>query len=180
MVAYSDVSSRGGRPVSRRLDVSPASAAPPPPAGDKAAPPRPPAPGPLTITLTNDTLSFNIVLAQQEMYLLRNLMGLSIPHLTGWQYQLSPASFDPAHNLASGGTGAGASAREFGGGTRRRMWLHSLLSNQRTCLSSNSSSSSSSSNNSSSLATLNEGGRLISSSSSSTSLEDLLPRTGGE
>ena len=53
-------------------------------------------------------------LQQQELYLLRNLLGLSIPYLTGWQYQLLPSSFDPALNLTS--RRAGGSEDEQGGG----------------------------------------------------------------
>jgi len=118
VVAYSDVSVRGGRPVSRRLDVTPAApVASASPIGDKTpqAAARPPAPAPILLTLTNDTLSFNVTLAQQEMYLLRNLLGLSIPHLTGWQYQLMPSSFDPAFNLAAPSKGDGGDAALFEG-----------------------------------------------------------------
>ena len=102
------MSGRGGRPVSRRLDVA-AAASPSPAGGEKPSSTvaRPPPTSPISIAVTNDTLSFSVGLAQQEMYLLRNLLGLSIPHLTGWQYQLMPSSFDPSINLASPGRGEG-------------------------------------------------------------------------
>ncbi len=109
-VSYSDAVARGGRLVNRRLDIAPAPATPAAArAGGvaAAAPSKAPstAPGLVTLSITNDSLCVSVSLAQQEMYLLRNLLGLSIPHLTGWQYQMVPGSFDPEVNLA---TGAGA------------------------------------------------------------------------
>jgi hypothetical protein len=101
--------------VERRLDIAPA----PAPAGAAAgagaaaAAPRAPAPTPIALTITNDATSFTITLQQQELYLLRNLLGLSIPYLTGWQYQLLPSSFDPAVNMAS--AAAAQRAGEEGG-----------------------------------------------------------------
>ena len=53
------------------------------------------------LTVSNDASTATVTLAQQEVYLLRNLLGLSIPTLTGWQYQLTPSTFDPAVNLAA-------------------------------------------------------------------------------
>lgn len=55
----------------------------------------------ITLSVANDSSSSSVTLAQQEMYLLRNLLGVSIPTLTGWQYQLSPSTFDPTVNLAA-------------------------------------------------------------------------------
>jgi hypothetical protein len=117
-VSYSDASARGGRMVNRRLDIAPAAApaapvlragAPPPPKAPAGA-----APGLVTLSIANDSIAVTVSLAQQEMYLLRNLLGLSIPHLTGWQYQMAPASFDPEVNLLTEQAGRGGG--EDGGG----------------------------------------------------------------
>jgi len=104
-IAYSDPGFRGGKPISRRLDVIP------PAAGAGAAPRATAAAGSgggggavapvITVSVTNDNNTCSITLSQQEVYLLRNLLGLSIPTLTGWQYQLSPSTFDASINLAA-------------------------------------------------------------------------------
>ena len=62
----------------------------------------------ITVSVTNDNNTFSITLSQQEVYLLRNLLGLSIPTLTGWQYQLSPSTFDVSVNLAASVRGSGS------------------------------------------------------------------------
>jgi hypothetical protein len=103
--------------VERRLDIAPAPAGAAAGAGAAAAAPRAPAPTPIALTITNDATSFTITLQQQELYLLRNLLGLSIPYLTGWQYQLLPSSFDPALNLA---TSRPSSEDDQGGGAEER------------------------------------------------------------
>ncbi len=111
-VAYSEPGARGGRAVSRRLDVVPPAA---PKAGAVAGAA---APG-IALSVANDGAAATVTLAQQEVYLLRNLLGLSIPTLTGWQYQLTPSTFDPAVNLAApsraAGGGAGGAADEDDG-----------------------------------------------------------------
>ena len=87
--------------MQRRLDIAPAPSGAPAPTAAGSAPTRPPPPGPLLLSVTNDANTLSIALLQQELFLLRNLLGLSIPYLTGWQYQLLPTSFDPSVNLAS-------------------------------------------------------------------------------
>ena len=87
--------------MQRRLDIAPAPSSAPAPTAAGSVPTRPPPPGPLLLSVTNDANTLSIALLQQELFLLRNLLGLSIPYLTGWQYQLLPTSFDPSVNLAS-------------------------------------------------------------------------------
>jgi hypothetical protein len=60
--------------------------------------------------VTEDGRSASVPLLQQEMYLLRNLLGLSIPVVTGWSYQLNPSSFDPAVNLLAASKGSAGSS----------------------------------------------------------------------
>jgi hypothetical protein len=54
-----------------------------------------------------------MTLPQTELFLLRNLLGLSLPWITGWQMQLDPGAFDPSIHLSS--TAAARPAQAAGG-----------------------------------------------------------------
>lgn len=45
----------------------------------------------------NSAHTVSVHVTQAEIYLLRNLLGVSLPWVTGWQYNLDPTKFD--HNV---------------------------------------------------------------------------------
>ena len=46
-----------------------------------------------------DGRSASVGISQAEVYLLRNLLGTSLPWVTGWQYNLDPTNLVPGYHL---------------------------------------------------------------------------------